>query len=535
MKRYIWLLLIAISFLPLASFFVPGLPVTHDGQDHVARIANFYQALSEGILVPRWAGNLNWGYGHPILMFLYPMSSYVASLFHSVGLSYVDATKAVFVFAYIASILSMYLWMSTAWGKRIGFVGALLYGFAPYRFVDMYIRGAIGEHMAFVFPPIICFFLYKLATYAFSKTYDLRPKIYYGVGLSISFAFLILSHNAISLMFLPLIGLYILYLFIFQAKKSLLFLAYCLMSIVLGFGLSSFFWLPAFIEGKYTLRNIVTAGVGPERFVPIKAFFYSPWNSAEGNTMTQSIGFFKTKEREIRFLLSVFYSLFFVSLFIMTPFSAWIWERIMILQNFQFPWRFLSLTTFLSAVLGGVSIPYIIKSVVRNSQLSKTQEPRTTNVLLVIFCFLIIVSASHMWRPKAYQTKDESFYTGIYKSTTDTGESSPIWTTRFMEQIPKEEIEVISGIARVEKIRRTTTLHAYRIVADTRAEFLENTIYFPGWEVLVDGNKTDIQFQSEIHRGIMSFWVDKGEHRVEVVFRDTKVRKIAAGITVVVV
>ena len=72
------IVLVLIAALPLLPFLHPGLPITHDGADHVARIANFYQNLGEGNLIPRWAGNLNWGYGHPILMFLYPLPSHLA-------------------------------------------------------------------------------------------------------------------------------------------------------------------------------------------------------------------------------------------------------------------------------------------------------------------------------------------------------------------------------------------------------------------------------------------------------------------------
>lgn len=72
-------LLICICTIPLISLIHVGLPLTHDGVIHVARIANFYSALTEGTLVPRWAANLNWGFGTPILMFVYPLSSYVAN------------------------------------------------------------------------------------------------------------------------------------------------------------------------------------------------------------------------------------------------------------------------------------------------------------------------------------------------------------------------------------------------------------------------------------------------------------------------
>jgi len=175
MKKFIPWMVIILLMLPILSLIRPGLPDGHDTQDHVARIANFYQSLSEGNLVPRWAGNLNWGYGHPILMFLYPLPSYAASLFHYIGFSFVDSTKLVFGVSYIVSGLTMYLWMSSAFGKRAGFISALLYTFAPYRFVDLYVRGAIGEHVAFVFPPLIFFFLYKIAVVNNSV-----KQVYYG-------------------------------------------------------------------------------------------------------------------------------------------------------------------------------------------------------------------------------------------------------------------------------------------------------------------------------------------------------------------
>ena len=77
-----WFWLILVSILPLVPMVHEGIPLTHDGRIHIARIANFYASLTEGNVVPRWASNLNWGYGSPIIEFVYPLTSYVASLFH---------------------------------------------------------------------------------------------------------------------------------------------------------------------------------------------------------------------------------------------------------------------------------------------------------------------------------------------------------------------------------------------------------------------------------------------------------------------
>ena len=101
-------IILLLSLFPLTHLLQPGLPITHDGQDHVARIANFAESFSEGNLIPRWASKLNWGFGHPILMFLYPLPSYTATMFHWLGFSLVDSTKLVFAVMYVLSALAMY-------------------------------------------------------------------------------------------------------------------------------------------------------------------------------------------------------------------------------------------------------------------------------------------------------------------------------------------------------------------------------------------------------------------------------------------
>ena len=116
---------------------------------------------------------------------------------------FVDATKLVFAVAYIASMVTMFVWAEAQWGRIAGLTAAIVYGFAPYRFVDLYVRGAIGEHTAFVFLPIILWGLLKLA-----RCRNRR----WGMVVAASIAGLLLSHNAMSLMFLPVVFLYGAYL-----------------------------------------------------------------------------------------------------------------------------------------------------------------------------------------------------------------------------------------------------------------------------------------------------------------------------------
>lgn len=520
-------LIIIVCALPLTALLHPGLPITHDGQDHVARIANFYTSLSEGNIMPRWAGNLNWGFGHPILMFLYPLPSYMASFFYLLGLSFEDSVKTVFGTSFILSALFMYFWLRNFLGNIPGLVGAFLYAFAPYRFVDLYVRGAIGEHVAFVFMPAVLYFLLKINSMK-------RIKYLHFLGLSFSTFALILSHNAISLMFLPFVGIYTLFLFWVRRDKPALTISG--LGVFFGFLLSSFFSIPAFFEGKYTLRDVVTAGESLNRFVDFPDLIYGPWNFGITGQFSVQLGilqwvfvllapfalykFYKNKKERNILILLLLMSLFLLfSMFLMLPISEPIWKTFTILQKFQFPWRFLSISIFSSSVIGALVVYSLTSKQIRR-------------IVLVLVLLSSLFFTKDYWNAKGFQQKSDSFYSGIYNSTTDTGESSPIWSVRFMEKRAKDTIEVVEGNASIKKISRRSTQHNYEIVSQGNSRIKENTLFFPGWKVYVDGKNQDIQFQDPRHRGLMTFYLTSGKHNVDVIFKETKLRKIADLISV---
>ncbi len=519
MKKIIFpLLLLIFSIIPLVNLLNSGFPVTHDGQDHIARIASFYQNLTEGNTVPRWAANLNWGYGHPILMFLYPLPSYLASFFHFLGFSLIDSTKLVFAVGFILSGFTMYIWVKNYLGKEAGLLAGVLYMFAPYRFVDLYVRGAIGEHMAFVFPPLILYSILKLSS-KFSYRYLLLG--------SFSFAFLVLSHNAISLIFIPLILAYVFFL-LFSSEYKFRFLSLVFLFLIIGFGLSSFFWMPAFFEGKYTLRDIVTKGTYVSSFVSFNQFIYGPWSYGGSGQFTVQIGiihwvatilslpaafFLYRKKNRLWIMVLALFLFFWITLFLMTDYSFPVWQKVTTLQKFQFPWRFLSLTVFITSVLGAIFISFMPK---------KFKFP-----VVIILILITLFSTRNYWHAQGYFLKPNNFFTSVYNGTTDTGESAPIWSVRFMEKRPSQEIEIISGQGEIKKLFRNSTSHHYQIIANEKLRIRENTLYFPGWKVLVDGKETDVEFQDPQSRGLITFYIPKGNHFVSLIFTETKVRLLA--------
>ncbi len=516
------LIVLILSLFPLLNLFHSGLPITHDGLDHAIRIASFYKSLTEGNLIPRWAGELNWGYGHPVLMFLYPLPSYLASFFHFVGFSFVDSLKILFGSAFILSGIFMYLWLRKFLNDKAAIIGAVLYLFAPYRFIDLYVRGAIGEHVAFLFLPLVLYAILKLNK--LPNIRSLRSYYVHFIFIAFSFAGLILSHNAISLLFIPFVVFYIFYLY--YENKSKIKLIFNFMSLLFGFFLSFFFWFPAFMEGKYTLRDIVTEGAYLTRFVDVKGLIYSSWNFGGTGQLSVQLGiagiilslvsiiflnkiFKKNDKQKYLFLGSVLFLL--ASIILMLPQSNIIWHYVTTLQKLQFPWRFLSIALFCMSLIGALTI-YKLKP---------------NNYLVLAIIFLAIIPTISYWHPKEYKNIPDSFFENIYRGTTDTGESSPIWSIRFMEDKPKDVIEVIEGNSKIVKLERKTTYHEYVIKSSGKTRIRENTLYFPGWKVYDNYKLINFEFQDPKNRGLITFYIDEGLHDIIVKFEDTKLRRLA--------
>ena len=156
-KEILGLILLACLFL--IPLFKPGLYVSHDGDAHVARFAAYAQTFADGQFPARWAGNLNFGYGTPIFIFYYPLPGYVASVLHLFPLSFENIYELLMAVSFIGGILTFFLWAKVLFNRHVAFIGAILYGFAPYHFLDIYVRGDIAEIMAFAFVPLVFFFI----------------------------------------------------------------------------------------------------------------------------------------------------------------------------------------------------------------------------------------------------------------------------------------------------------------------------------------------------------------------------------------
>lgn len=496
---FLVLISLVVSLPLLKSGFIP----THDGEYHLVRFWQFDKNIKNGVFFPRWAPDLDHGFGVPLFSFFYPFPNYSAEIFHLLGFSFVNSFKLSLAAAFILSGIFFYLWTQELFGSRPALAGSLFYLFAPYHFLDLFVRGSIGEIWALVWLPAILWCLQK-------KSFALT---------GLFFALLILSHNILALVFTSFLVIYV----VVNNRRGLF------KALVLGLGLSAYFWLPALAERKFA------AGLGlinfADHFPSLFQLIFPSWGtgfSVAGifDEMSFQIGlvhllivfltlFFSLKrhwfENKVAFFLVWFFLLVFLSLEISLPF----WKLIPFMKYLQYPWRLNSLliviTSFLASWLA-----------------AKLRRKRT----LFFLIFLVISLNWQYSQPVVYLARPDSFYLENPVWTQGTATLGNSFNTVWSKEHPDfdKKLDVLEGEATIREIIAKVTDYSFEVGAATETKLRVNTNYFPGWQVLVDGQKTKINLEED---GAFSFSLPKGNQRVRVKFKETPLRLFADSLSII--
>ena len=124
-------IVVIFSFIAVSALLHPGLPPTHDGEYHVIRFYEFDKVIRDGNWYPRWAPNLNNGYGVPLFNYVYPFPNYVSFILHMIGLSFIDSFKISMVIAGFIGSLFFYFWMKEFFNEKASVVASVFYTFSP--------------------------------------------------------------------------------------------------------------------------------------------------------------------------------------------------------------------------------------------------------------------------------------------------------------------------------------------------------------------------------------------------------------------
>ena len=136
----------------------------HDIGYHLNRIMQISEGLNNGrfpILIH--SGLLhNLGYANPLFypeLFLY-IPAIIMSITH---IHVLTAYKLFLIIISFFTFLSMYYTSKKTFEKKeIAYLSGILYTFSLYRLTDIYVRGALGELIAFIFLPLLIYGLYNV-------------------------------------------------------------------------------------------------------------------------------------------------------------------------------------------------------------------------------------------------------------------------------------------------------------------------------------------------------------------------------------
>ena len=141
MKRGLLWLILGLLLIPSFSLMLrPGIFTMHD--PHLFRIYEYSKCLNDGIFPCRWAPDSGKGYGEPMFNFYAQAPYWITAFFHLIRFSLIDSIKAAFIISLAASAGAMYLYSRRYWGNLGGLVSAVFYVYAPYRAVDVWVRGS---------------------------------------------------------------------------------------------------------------------------------------------------------------------------------------------------------------------------------------------------------------------------------------------------------------------------------------------------------------------------------------------------------
>ena len=532
-----------IFFLVLAVLFIgwqllrPGFFSTHD-DSQIMRLYEMDQCFKNGQIPCRWSSELGAGYGQPLFNYYSVFPYYLGELFHLLGFSFIGIVKLLFLTALVVSALGTYLLLIELVSLPAAFIGAITYLVAPYRAVDIFVRGALSEAWALALIPIVLLFILRTIK---------KPSTNNSILLALSLFAFLTTHNISSLISLPLLILFT-SLVLFINKPSLKDLKYLLLGGLFGIGLSAFFTLPVALERNLIQTNFLTSGYFDFHFhfATLKQLFISrdwgfgPSEPGPNDTLSLAVGTIQTLSLIIFPFLIIkksntkknhkiwgifFWLLSIISVYFTHSRSTFFWDNLSPLQFVQFPWRFLGIAAVCTSAVVAISFDLLSQGVKKY-------------LLLPLFVLLIILNFN-FFRFERYlpNLTDQIALTGDNFSVMQmTGvsdylpTSSKIIPTTIGDKHPtfsSDRVEIINFEIRSNYLYSEFNLYEDNITVTFPV------VYYPGWEIHLNRQPGLFPITYDNDLGLITVKLNRGHHIIQGFFENTPNRTIGNLITFV--
>lgn len=517
MKNKLAIIIILITSLLLTfGLFRTGMWSVQDDL-HIFRLSEYDLCLKSGQVPCRYSPNSALGFGSPIFNFYPPVTYKLGEMLHLMGLSFIDSTKIVYIAPLFFGPLFMYLFASIFFGATGGLISALVFAFAPYQAVNLFVRGALAENFALNLVPIIFYFFTKK-----------RNK------LSVIFlATLFLTHQLTTLYAVGLLFVFAIY------KKQL---KQFTLNVLWSSGLSAFFLIPSLVEKDLTTNFMMTQGYFNYiiHFATLKQLFIdrfwgygaSLWGPKDD--MSFQIGYLQWmipllavavafyKRNQVRFFaLGVLITgLFFA--FLTHNKSTFVWQLFPFMAYFQFPWRFLGGIILCFAFISGYIITFI---------------PKKFSSLFagIIFVLLFALNYPYFHEDKWSTLTDSQKLSGqslIAQQGAGLTDFYPKYSHIFPTvETPAVVQTIIGTTSNISFTKNSQIAYGHITVNSDIATINLPIAYFPKMELRLDTQKISYRIEPEL--GLIQFDIPSGTHQYYLRFLDTPARTLANCISLI--
>lgn len=512
------LVLLAISVIVLLPILIWGFPVSsHDGETHIRWQYYYGKQLWVGDWFPRWLTDIPDGFGSPAFFIYPPFSQYVAALLAPLSDSIAWVKHRLAIATILACFLGgggCFLWLKQITREyNAALIGAVVYMTAPYHlFVDTYYRAAYAELWAFAFAP---------ATLAAIHLLTSRRRI--GVALYIlGVSGLLMTHAPSAVILMPLFLIYSWTLAAAQRRPSIAlwtsiatFSAVLVACAYLGTALTqqSYIHAEGLYDGFYNFYDwlFFNPSPRPKRVFEMVGFL----QAAISGLLAGSLLIVKTDRKEWLWLaLGAFTGTCFLY-FMMTSFSAIVWDLIPFARKIQFPWRLQVAQTLLLALsaalfLRAVTPTLNLKLFSRDVRLSDW-----IGWLMVVTLIFINLAMLFLSEPK--------FNIAAPIRTAETPEYTLGDNISGAKYFPGEEkVFVVEGNGSVKLIRWEPRHVEFEINALTKMEMLVKQFTYAGWTCRGSGDDSACRVLSNKTGEILHVVVSPGMQRIRITMPETK-------------
>jgi len=459
------------------------------------------------------------------------------------------------------------------WGRFGGWIVAALYSYAPYKMLNLYVRGDINEYMAMASLPWALWIILKTAQSEKPRSVSLAAICILSIPA--------LTHYPSCVIQYPLIFCWILVLAPNALNRSK-FLIQNAVSLCVALLLTSPFWVSAFLSRHLVQMEGMTQGFADytKHFMTPGQWFSFYWNyGASVNGPGDAISFQLGNLALICIVISLFLLIpaslkntlqariiqialitTGVSVFLTHSSSHWIWTKIPVLPLLQFPYRLLVIPAMMLSILGG-AIGVVL------TRLSK----RYQSIFALLLVIAVSVSSLYMCKAAAYMnlTADDLQPEDIQLAahTHCTGEYIPKPVgkrfpppkpfTFSLEKIPEEGFSREQTEARLARwLENASDIEEWEggsipigpeIVKPGQLDILEgnlhirnksgpvvnrkweyesngpgllrlNQFYFEGWEATIDD--TEVPLKPDPNTGLIHVNTKPGNHTLNIRYRN---------------